>query len=93
MKNLIAAVGLCLPHLMAGATERAIDKEVVVAAPVAAVWNAWTTSAGIQSFFAPEARVELRVDGPFEIYINPYAAPGGAVPTTCASWPFRKTAC
>ena len=45
-------------------------------APVDAVWQAWTTSEGIRSFFAPDARVEARVDGPFEIYINPLAPPG-----------------
>jgi uncharacterized protein YndB with AHSA1/START domain len=62
--------------LAAHAEERAIAKQVVVKAPVEAVWNAWTTTDGIKSFFAPEARVEARVDGPFEIYMNPYAAPG-----------------
>ena len=56
--------------------ERAIDREVVVAANVDAVWQAWTTTEGIKTFFAPDAHVELRVDGPFEIFINPYAAPG-----------------
>lgn len=76
MKHIVVACALCLAHLFANAAERAIDREIVVAAPVAAVWNAWITSAGIKSFFAPDARVELRVDGPFEVYINPYAAPG-----------------
>ena len=60
----------------AHAAERAIDREIVVAAGVDAVWQAWTTTEGIKSFFAPDAHVDLRVDGPFEIYINPYAAPG-----------------
>ncbi|AMO25640.1 hypothetical protein UC35_21400 [Ramlibacter tataouinensis] len=55
---------------------RAIDREVLVEAEVDAVWQAWTTSEGIKTFFAPDARVELRVDGPFEIFINPYAQPG-----------------
>lgn len=59
-----------------GAEERAIVKQVVVKAPVEAVWNAWTTTEGIKSFFAPDAWVEARPDGPFEIYINPYAEPG-----------------
>lgn len=58
------------------AQERVISKQVLVKAPVEAVWQAWTTSEGIKSFFAPDARVEARVDGPFEIYFNPYAAPG-----------------
>jgi uncharacterized protein YndB with AHSA1/START domain len=58
------------------APEKAIDRDVVVAAPVQKVWQAWTTTDGIKTFFAPEAHVELRVDGPFEIFINPYAPPG-----------------
>ena len=79
MKRILPLISLCLTMLGAGgagAAERAIDIEVVVAAPVAAVWQTWTTSEGIKTFFAPDARVELVVDGPFEIYINPYAQPG-----------------
>lgn len=60
----------------AWSAERAIDREVVVPANVDAVWQAWTTSEGIKTFFAPDAHVELRVDGPFEIFINPYVKPG-----------------
>lgn len=60
----------------ASASESAIELSVAVKAPVAEVWKAWTTSEGIVSFFAPEARVEARPDGPFAIIIDPYAAPG-----------------
>jgi uncharacterized protein YndB with AHSA1/START domain len=56
--------------------ERAVRLRVVVNAPLDDVWQAWTTSAGIKSFFAPEAKVEARVDGPFEIYMNPFAEAG-----------------
>ena len=68
----LIAVSMAASH----AAERAIDKEVVVAAPVEEVWSAWTTREGIVSFFAPDARVEARVGGPFEIYIDP-GAPAG----------------
>lgn len=61
---------------IAQAQERAIDEKITVKAGVADVWNAWTTSEGIKTFFAPDAKVELRVDGPFQIYMNPLAAPG-----------------
>ncbi len=61
---------------LAGAAERAIDKEITVAASAEQVWAAWTTREGIISFFAPDARVEARAGGPFEIYINPYAEAG-----------------
>ena len=74
MKKLLAL--LAFASVSAFAAERAIDREVVVAARPDAVWQAWTTSEGIKTFFAPDAKVELRVDGPFEVYINPYAAPG-----------------
>jgi uncharacterized protein YndB with AHSA1/START domain len=60
----------------AGAAERSIDKEVVVAASVDEAWRAWTTREGITSFFAPDARIEPRAGGLFEIHINPYAEPG-----------------
>lgn len=62
--------------MTATARESAIELSVVVSAPVAEVWKAWTTSEGIVSFFAPEARVEARPDGAFAIIIDPYAAPG-----------------
>jgi uncharacterized protein YndB with AHSA1/START domain len=56
--------------------ERSIDKEVLVAAPVAAVWQSWTTQAGIESFFAPEAEIDARVGGAFHIHFDPYGEPG-----------------
>lgn len=59
-----------------GAAERAIDKEVIVAAPLAAVWENWTTKAGIESFLAPQAEIDARVGGAFHIHFDPLAAPG-----------------
>lgn len=58
------------------AAERSIDKEVVVAAGVDQVWDAWTTREGIVSFFAPDAKIDARVGGAFQIYIDPLAEPG-----------------
>ena len=69
-------VALAIVGPVLHAAERAIDKEVVVAATPEQVWNAWTTREGITSFFAPDARIDARVDGAFEIYINPLAEPG-----------------
>lgn len=60
----------------ATAAERAIDREVVVAATPAQVWEAWTTRAGITSFFAPEAEIDARVGGAFRVYFDPLAEPG-----------------
>ncbi|WP_341887545.1 SRPBCC domain-containing protein [Variovorax sp. YR752] len=60
----------------AGAQERALHKEVVVAAPIAEVWRAWTTREGVTSFFAPGAEIEARVGGAFHVHFDPFAAPG-----------------
>jgi uncharacterized protein YndB with AHSA1/START domain len=78
MKRLALLLLLFVPLKMpaAASAEKAIDREVLVNAPVAKVWQAWTTTDGIKTFFAPDAHVELRVDGPFEIFFNPYAPPG-----------------
>ena len=79
MKTFAAAFALALLAACgsAGAApERMIEKQVVVKAPIAHVWKAWTTREGIRSFFAPDANVEARSGGPFEVYMNPYAEPG-----------------
>jgi uncharacterized protein YndB with AHSA1/START domain len=56
--------------------ERAIRGEVVVPAPVAEVWEAWTTPEGAQSFFAPRCNVDLRPGGAYEMFFVPDAEPG-----------------
>ena len=58
------------------AAERALDKSVTVEATPEQVWAALTTREGIVSFFVPEARIEPRPGGLFEIHIDPAAAPG-----------------
>lgn len=70
------AVALVAP-MAAGAAEAAIDREVVVAASLDEAWQAWTTREGIVAFFAPDARIEPRVGGAFEIFFDP-GAPAGA---------------
>ena len=70
------ALLLAAAAVPAAAAERAIDKEVVVAAPLAAVWQRWTTKAGIEGFFAPEAEIDARVGGAFHIHMDPLAEPG-----------------
>jgi uncharacterized protein YndB with AHSA1/START domain len=69
-------VALALVAPAAQGTERAIDKEVIVRATLDDAWAAWTTREGIVSFFAPDARIEPRVGGAFNIHIDPGAAPG-----------------
>jgi uncharacterized protein YndB with AHSA1/START domain len=70
-----AALLLLLP-LAAPAAERAIEKTIVVPATLDQAWDAWTTREGVISFFAPDAKVEPKVGGAFQIYINPLAEPG-----------------
>jgi len=67
---LVGAAGI------AQSAERSIDKQVEVAATLDQAWDAWTTRDGITSFFAPEANVEPRAGGAFQIYMDPLARPG-----------------
>lgn len=75
MKRLLAMLA-CLAAASATAQERLIFKEAEVEAPIAAVWAAWTTREGIESFFAPQALIEPRAGGTYSLHFNPYAAPG-----------------
>lgn len=61
----------------AQAAERAIEKQVEIPATLDQAWEAWTTHAGITSFFAPDAKIDPQPGGAFEIYFDPAAAPGG----------------
>jgi uncharacterized protein YndB with AHSA1/START domain len=53
-----------------------IEHEVVVEATSAQVWTAWTTKEGVEAFFAPQAKVELRIGGAYELYFAPDASEG-----------------
>ena len=78
MRRTLAMVGV-VPFAL-GATgaraDRILRGEVVVQAPVAEVWKAWTTPEGIATFFAPVGRVDLRVEGTYDIWFNPDGRPG-----------------
>lgn len=67
-----------VPLLLIGSPgqERAIVKTVEVPVDVGTAWRAWTTDEGVRGFFAPGSRVRAEVDGPYEIYFYPNAAPG-----------------
>jgi uncharacterized protein YndB with AHSA1/START domain len=75
MKKLVA-IAACAAAPFTVAAERAIEKEIVVNAPLHAAWSAWTTSEGIQSFFAPEAVIEAKPEGKYFVHFNPYGPPG-----------------
>jgi uncharacterized protein YndB with AHSA1/START domain len=55
---------------------RVIRAEAIVDAGSDRVWDAWTTEEGIKSFLAPACNIELRIDGPYEIFFDPEAEPG-----------------
>lgn len=73
---LLAALAAGITAPAAQAAERAIDKQVEIPATLDQAWDAWTTRAGITSFFAPDAKIDAQPGGAFEIYFDPTAAPG-----------------
>lgn len=74
--TLLLAPALAMAAANVAAQERSIVKTALVKASQEEVWQAWTTSEGIKTFFAPDARIEARPGGAFEVYFNPYARPG-----------------
>ena len=75
LKTYFAAL-VMLACLAAQAAERAIDKTIEIPATLDQAWEGWTTREGIVSFFAPDAKIEARVGGAFQIYIDPGGQPG-----------------
>lgn len=49
----------------------AVEKEIVVGTPVDLVWYAWTMADRVCQWFAPEAIVEAKDGGPYELYFVP----------------------
>jgi len=56
--------------------ERYIHVEIVVNGNIKDVFKAWTTEEGVESFFAPECKIEPKVDGAYNIYFFPSEEPG-----------------
>jgi uncharacterized protein YndB with AHSA1/START domain len=56
--------------------ESQLEKAVLVEATTEQVWRAWTTVEGVKTFFAADARIELRVGGEYEIYFDSDAPEG-----------------
>jgi uncharacterized protein YndB with AHSA1/START domain len=64
------------PAQPAPARARRIRKQAIVRAPVPNVWSAWTTREGVATFLAPEARIDLREGGAYEILFDLGQEPG-----------------
>ncbi len=58
------------------ALNRAILGEIIIPAGLDEVWQAWTTEAGVCSFFAPRAHIDLRPGGAYELLFDLEARPG-----------------
>lgn len=64
----IVAWGAAPPRSNPQPAPMSFSKEVLISAPLAKVWNAFTTSEAAQSFFAPRAEIEPVVGGKYELY-------------------------
>ena len=53
-----------------------IEFSSIVEASLSDVWQAWTTTDGVRGFFAPDARIELKIGGAFELYFDSQAESG-----------------
>lgn len=51
--------------------QSSINAEGVVDAPVARVWEAWTTTPGLQAWLAPHADIQLRIGGLMRTQYDP----------------------
>jgi len=66
-----------------------IDAEVVVPASLKDVWDAWTTTTGVSTFFAPAANIELRPGGAYEMLFRPDGPKGSQGGEGCAVLTYR----
>lgn len=66
-------------NLMAGKrkTDRTIFLEAMVAAPPTEVFRLWTSKEGVAEFFAPDARIDAKTGGRYEILFAPAKDPEG----------------
>jgi uncharacterized protein YndB with AHSA1/START domain len=53
------------------ASDEPVRAEVTIAAPRDLVWWAWTESDRVAAWFAPEARLDARPGGAFELFFDP----------------------
>lgn len=51
--------------------DKSILKEITINAPINLVWSAWTISERVAEWFAPEANIEAKLNGAFELYFIP----------------------
>ncbi len=76
MRDNLAMLTALVVSLGVGAVPADVVLERTVPAPVATVFSALTTVDGAKSFFAPDARIEPKVGGAYELYFAPDAPLG-----------------
>lgn len=71
-----SAVG---PALMKGKvkTDRTVNLDAIVDASPADVYRLWTSADGVKKFFAPEARIDPKIGGGYQIIFFPSKDPEG----------------
>ena len=75
MRKVLILLVLVSSPLLADSARR-IEREVIVSAPRAEVWNAWASVDGVKTFFAPDAKIELAPGGAYEILFDMSQPPG-----------------
>ena len=60
------------------ANDRVLEYEVIINAPLAEVWDAFTTKNGIESWMVPVAEIDLRIGGTLKTSYDPDGAIGDA---------------
>lgn len=48
-----------------------LEFKLTLNAPIEKVWHTWTDSQDITNWFSPEAHIEPRLGGPYELYFDP----------------------
>jgi uncharacterized protein YndB with AHSA1/START domain len=67
------------PALMKGKvkTDRTVNLDAIVDASPAEVYRLWTSADGVKKFFAPEARIDAKIGGRYQIIFFPSKDPEG----------------
>lgn len=74
---LFTFIACLLASARPASANESIVTEGVVNAPVAAVWNVWATTAGLKSWLAPHADIDVRIDGLLRSNYDPKDTLGG----------------
>ncbi len=70
--------------------ERLIRLEEIIEAPAADVWMAWTTVEGLRTFLAPDAVIDVKAGGQWEIVFVPEAPAGSRGSEGCKVLEVKK---